>query len=114
MNGGVRMELDVKVPMRDGVRLSVDLYLPEASGPYPVVLIRTPYDNNGAALIEKGRRLANSGYACVIQDCRGRWDSEGTYYAFHQEGKDGYDTQEWVGRQPWSNGKIGTDRKSVV
>ncbi|MCC7262367.1 MAG: CocE/NonD family hydrolase, partial [Candidatus Latescibacteria bacterium] len=114
MNCGVRMELDVKVPMRDGVRLSADLYLPDAPGPHPVVLIRTPYDNNGAALIEKGRRLANNGYACVIQDCRGRWDSEGQYYAFHQEGPDGYDTQEWVGRQPWSNGRIGTSGGSYV
>ncbi len=114
MNCGVVMHLDVKVPMRDGVRLSADLYLPETVGQHPVVLIRTPYDNNGAALIEKGRRLANNGYACVIQDCRGRWDSEGTYYAFHQEGPDGYDTQEWVGRQPWSNGKIGTSGGSYV
>ena len=114
MNCGVRMELDVKVPMRDGVKLSADLYLPDILGPHPVVLIRTPYDNNGAALIEKGRRLANNGYACVIQDCRGRWDSEGVYYAFHQEGPDGYDTQEWVGRQPWSNGKIGTSGGSYV
>ena len=114
MNCGVSMELDVKVPMRDGVRLSADLYLPDILGPHPVVLIRTPYDNNGAALIEKGRRLANSGYACVIQDCRGRWDSEGEYYAFHQEGPDGYDTQEWAGRQPWGNGKIGTSGGSYV
>ena len=114
MNCGVSMELDVKVPMRDGVRLSADLYLPDILGPHPVVLIRTPYDNNGAALIEKGRRLANSGYACVIQDCRGRWDSEGEYYAFHQEGPDGYDTQEWAGRQPWSNGKIGMSGGSYL
>ncbi|MBI2502373.1 MAG: CocE/NonD family hydrolase [Candidatus Latescibacteria bacterium] len=114
MNCGVRMELDVKVPMRDGVKLSADLYLPDIPGPHPVVLIRTPYDNNGAALIEKGRRLANNGYACAIQDCRGRWDSEGVYYAFHQEGPDGYDTQEWVGRQAWCNGRIGTAGASYV
>ena len=76
----VRMLSDVKVPMRDGVRLSADVYLPQASGPFPTVLIRTPYDNNADPLIQNGRRLANNGYACVIQDCRGRFDSEGSYY----------------------------------
>ena len=105
-NYAVAMRLDVKTPMRDGVNLSADIYLPQAEGRFPTVLIRTPYDNNIPAMIEKGRRLANAGYVCVIQDCRGRWDSEGTYYPFH-EGQDGYDTQEWIGRQPWSNGKIG-------
>jgi putative CocE/NonD family hydrolase len=111
----VRTQLDVKVPMRDKVRLSADLYLPGGQqGPFPAVLIRTPYDNNAPPMIEKGRRLADNGYACLIQDCRGRWDSEGTYYAFHQEGADGYDTQEWVGRQEWCNGKIGTAGASYV
>lgn len=106
-NFGVRMFNDVKVPMRDGVRLSADLYLPDAPGPFPTVLLRTPYDNNGVASIEKGRRLANNGYATVIQDCRGRFDSEGTYYPFVDDGQDGFDTQEWIGRQPWSTGRIG-------
>jgi putative CocE/NonD family hydrolase len=105
---GVRMRFDVRVPMRDGVRLSADVYLPDTAGPFPTVLMRTPYDNNTAPLIEKGRRLASQGYAVVIQDCRGRYDSDGTYYPFVNEGEDGYDTQEWIGRQPWSNGKIGT------
>jgi putative CocE/NonD family hydrolase len=110
----VRMLSDVAVPMRDGVRLSADLYLPDAPGPFPTVLIRTPYDNNGAASIEKGRRLANQGYACVIQDCRGRFDSEGIYYPFAGEGADGFDTQEWIGAQSWSNGRIGMSGGSYV
>jgi hypothetical protein len=114
MNYRVQMQFDVKVPMRDGVNLSADIYLPEAPGPFPTVLIRTPYDNNTAPMIEKGRRLASYGYACVIQDCRGRWDSDGVYYAFHHEGKDGYDTQEWIGQQAWCNGKIGTAGGSYV
>ncbi len=109
----VEMRLNVKVPMRDGVNLSADIYLPGASGKYPTVLIRTPYDNNGEAMIEKGRRLANQGYACVIQDCRGRWDSDGDYYPF-REGEDGHDTQEWIGRQEWSSGKIGMSGGSYV
>ena len=107
MNYPVQTRLDVKTPLRDGVLLSADLYLPRVEGSFPTVLIRTPYSNNREDLITKGRRLANFGYACVIQDVRGRWDSEGSYYPFHQEGPDGYDTQEWIGQQEWSNGKVG-------
>ena len=92
----IAMQLDVKVPMRDGVRLSVDLYLPRGAPPVPAVLIRTPCSNNTDSLIKQGRRRAASGYACVIQDCRGRWDSDGEFYPF-REAEDGYDTQEWVG-----------------
>ncbi len=103
----VEMRLDVKVRMRDGVLLSADIYLPDAPGPFPTVLMRTPYSNNTDPMIGKARRLANSGYACVVQDCRGRWDSDGIYYAFHQEIEDGYDTQAWVADQEWCNGKIG-------
>lgn len=108
----VEMRLDIKVPMRDGVELSADIYLPQldetgVGGPWPTVLMRTPYSNNGDILIERGRMLANSGYAVVIQDVRGRWDSDGVYYAFHQEVEDGYDTQEWVSKQPWCDGNIG-------
>ena len=113
-NYDVDMRLDVKVPMRDGVNLSADIYLPKAHERFPTVLMRTPYSNNGDGMIEKGRRLANSGYACVIQDCRGRWDSDGEYYPFHPEGADGYDTQEWIGGQEWSNGKIGMAGGSYV
>jgi len=102
----VDMQLDVKVPMRDGVHLSTDIYSPTTSGPFPTVLMRTPYSNNIDTVIEKGRQLAQNGYVCVIQDCRGRWDSEGDYYPM-REGPDGHDTQAWIGQQPWSNGKVG-------
>jgi len=76
--------------------------------------MRTQYSNNTDAMIEKEWRLANNGYAYVIQDCRGRWDSDGEYYPFHPEGRDGYDTQEWIGRQEWNNGKIGMVGGSYV
>ena len=112
-NYDVDMRLDVKIPMRDGVNLSADIYLPRAAGKFPTVLMRTPYSNNIDAMIEKARRLANSGYACAMQDCRGRWDSEGNDYPF-REGEDGYDTQEWIGRQEWSNGKIGMSGASYL
>ena len=106
MNYSVKMQLNVRVPARDGVTLSTDIYLPDAAGSFPTVLIRTPYSNNSDTQIEQARRFANSGYACVVQDCRGRWDSDGEYYPF-REGPDGNDTQEWIGKQPWSDGHIG-------
>ncbi len=74
-NYEVEMRLNVRTPMRDGVELSSDIYLPRGEGKFPTVLMRTPYDNNGEAMIEKGRRLANNGFSCVIQDVRGRWAS---------------------------------------
>ena len=56
-NYDVEMRLDVKVPTRDGVNLSADIYLPRAQGKFPTVLMRTPYDNNTDLMIDKGRRL---------------------------------------------------------
>ena len=94
-----RLIMDAKVPARDGVNLSTDIYLPNGEGQFPTVLIRTPYDNNNN--IEKARRLADQGFACVIQDVRGRYDSDGEYYPFVNEGPDGFDTQEWIGSQAW-------------
>ena len=110
----VDMRLDVKVPMRDGVNLSADIYLPRASGKFPTMLMRTPYSNNDAGSVEKARSFANSGYVCVVQDTRGRWDSDGEHYPFTHDGEDGYDTQEWIGRQEWSSGKIGMAGGSYV
>ncbi len=110
----VDMRLNVRVPMRDGVNLSADIYLPRANGKFPTVLMRTPYSNNGDDTVEKARALANQGYVCVAQDTRGRWDSDGDHYPFHADGRDGYDTQEWIGRQEWSTGKIGMSGGSYV
>ena len=106
----------VPVPMRDGVKLSADIYLPDAPGPFPTVLHRTPYDNSLSRVMTRGRDQVDRGfgfypsrgYAFVAQDCRGRFDSEGVFYAWHDDITDGYDTQEWVGAQPWCDGNIGT------
>ena len=103
---GVRTALDVKIPMRDGVQTSADIYFPEGDGPFPVILVRTPYDN--MSLVEKGLIYASHGYVYVAQDNRGRYDSEGEFYPWHQEVEDGYDTRKWIAQQPWCNGKIGT------
>jgi putative CocE/NonD family hydrolase len=104
----VRAMLDVPVPMRDGTRLSADIYLPSAATPVPAVAIRTGYGSNSPELADRGRFFASRGYACAIQDFRGRFDSEGTYYPYIHEGEDGFDFHEWIGQQPWCNGTVGT------
>ncbi len=97
------------VPMRDGVRLATDVYLPEGAAPatpFPTILVRTCYDRqrNQQAFM----RWANRGYAVVNQDVRGRSDSEGDLVPFYYERDDGSDTMDWIADQPWSNGSIGT------
>ena len=94
------------VPMRDGVKLSTDLYLPSGAGKSPVILIRTPYKKELEEL--QGWYYARRGYAVAIQDARGRFASPGVWEPFVHEAKDGYDTIEWLARQPWSSGKVGT------
>jgi uncharacterized protein len=93
------------VPMRDGVKLAADIYLPVADGKAPVILMRTPYKKDMMEI--QGRYYARRGYATVIQDCRGRFGSEGVWEPFMNERKDGYDSVEWAAKQPWSNGKVG-------
>jgi len=113
-NYNVEMRLDVNIPMHDGVQLSADICLPRADGPFPTILIRTAFNQETVPFIEKGRALASLGYVCVIQDFRGRYDSDGKNVPFHGQGEDGYDTQEWIGQQPWCNGKIGTAGMSYM
>lgn len=100
----IQVRRDVQVPMRDGVRLSANLFLPRAEGRYPVVLQRMPYGFNGVGI---GEFYARRGYAFMVQDCRGRFDSEGEFYPFRDDGRDGYDTLDWICAQPWSNGRVG-------
>lgn len=109
----VKEELDVKVVMRDGVRLSTNIYRPDAEGKFPVLLMRSPYGNGGAGN-RNAHFYAQRGYVVVNQDTRGRYESEGMFDAFQTEGNDGYDTQQWAGTQAWSNGKIGSYGGSYV
>jgi len=96
------------VPMRDGVKLATNIFLPEGEGPWPVVLSRTPYNKGKAADRERGEaQYAKRGYIRVVQDCRGRFASEGEYRPFIDDMNDGYDTIDWIAKQPWSNGKVG-------
>ena len=104
---------NVMVPMRDGVRLATDIYLPAlngqpASGKFPIILERTPYDKAGSGNVTNGTYYARRGYVCAIQDVRGRFVSEGEWYPFAKEAPDGYDTVEWLAAQEWSDGQVGT------
>lgn len=94
------------VPMRDGVKLATDVYGIEAGVKKPVLLLRTPYDKKGGAGAAK--RYAAAGYVAVVQDARGAFASEGRYFHHNNDDQDGFDTIEWLARQPWSNGKTGT------
>ncbi len=104
---------DVMVPMRDGVELATDLYLPAKDGrplegKYPVVLQRTPYDKENQFYKDPASFFASHGYLSVIQDCRGRFRSGGEFFPMRDEAEDGYDTVEWLARHPSSSGKVGT------
>ncbi len=99
---------DVKVPMRDGVQLSANVYFPEGDGPYPVLLNRTPYVKDSADRAKRIRPYVQAGYAVVHMDVRGRGNSEGIFNPYFQEIEDGHDSLEWCGTQPWSTGKVGT------
>lgn len=106
----VRLEQSVMVPMRDGVTLSTDLYIPVgAEEPLPVILTRTPYEKNryraeGSVM----RMFAGQGFAVAVQDVRGKFESWGEYTVSAADREDGYDTISWLAKQPWSNGRIGT------
>ncbi len=104
---------NVMIPMHDGVQLAANVYLPREQGPFPVILIRSPYGKMDEKFGE-AKRYCAAGYAMVVQDCRGRGDSQGVWEPFRYDGEDGFDTQEWVGRQAWCNGHIGTFGGSYV
>jgi len=92
--------------MRDGVRLSANVFLPADSAPRSTILVRTPY-GKGDGLIPNYQAFVDHGYAVIIQDVRGRYDSGGVFEPLTQEPKDADDTINWIVRQTWSNGKVG-------
>ncbi|MDW5595532.1 CocE/NonD family hydrolase [Conexibacter stalactiti] len=110
----------VGVPMRDGVTLLADLFLPAGDDrPRPVLLQRTPYDrtstNNALAApgLEPARAI-DRGFAVVVQDVRGCFASAGQFRPFEQEGDDGEDTIAWIAAQPWCDGTVVTWGASYV
>ena len=106
------IEKDIFVPMRDGIHLDTDVWLPKGvAGKLPTLLVRTPYEKDKKESQVKlgwAELFVKQGFAIVIQNERGRNFSEGDYQNILQgAGSDGYDTVEWIVKQPWSNGKVG-------
>src|SRR5713101_3288398 len=100
---------DVSVPMRDGVVLRTDILVPSAEGKFPALVYRTPYGKHFALKeYTTFAKAAARGYAVVVQDVRGRYASDGEFVPYQNERRDGYDTIEWVARQPWCDGNVGT------
>jgi putative CocE/NonD family hydrolase len=122
----VLLQSNVRVSMRDGVRLATDVYRPARAGKavagrFPVIMERTPYGRNvtsfrdfTAADSQPKTRAAvaeyyvRHGYVVIFQDCRGRYESEGEFMKYLNEAADGFDTCRWIVAQPWSDGRIGT------
>jgi hypothetical protein len=103
----VKALLDLGCPADDGIRLSTDVYLPDGKGPWPCILVRTPYSNNDPVKkIPLAREYASNGYAVAMQDVRGRYDSEGVWVPFFNEAKDGLAAQKWLAGQDFCNGNI--------
>lgn len=104
----IKIDLGVRVPMRDGISLSANVFRPDKPGKFPVIILRTPYGKNSPSQFRFGRFFAGNGYVYVVEDSRGRHDSDGIFHAMHDEADDGYDTIEWAAVQAWSDGNVGT------
>jgi putative CocE/NonD family hydrolase len=107
------VEKDIMVPMRDGIRLATDAWVPAGGGPAPVLLVRLPYSKDVTGLYAYGLApnifaLIEAGYAVVLQDCRGTFRSGGEFTPMLNEASDGADTVSWLLEQPWCDGSIGT------
>lgn len=107
---------NLPVPMRDGTILRADVYTPEGEGPWPVLLLRTPYGKSVPEMLMflEPVRAAEQGFIIVMQDTRGRAASEGEWMPFRHESDDGYDSVEWAARLPGSNGRVGMFGPSYV
>lgn len=111
----IRIERNKAVPMRDGVILYADVYRPAKPGKYPVILTRTPYGLQREGVHhERMIKFAQRGYVAIVQDVRGRYESEGQWDPFRDEAEDGYDTIEWAAAQDFSNGKVATQGGSYL
>ena len=114
-NNEVKIEESVVAPMRDGVKLGATIFRPDAPGKFPVILIRTPYNNERYGNLSSfPRYAAQRGYIVIIQDVRGRYSSEGEFLPYVQEIDDGYDAVEWAAALPYSNGKVVTQGCSYL
>jgi uncharacterized protein len=101
---------NVLSPMRDGIRLSAELWLPDTKEPVPAILFRTPYDRSAYNPdVLRPQQCVEAGFAAVVQDMRGRFGSEGEWAPLDwaQEGADSYDTVEWIAAQSWCSSSVG-------
>lgn len=110
MADAIKIDCNIDIPMRDGVRLRADVYRPDDTAQHPVLLARLPY-NKDLSLITLSLlspiRAAKHGYVMVIEDTRGRFKSGGHFVPFADEAQDGADTIAWCASQPWSSGHVG-------
>jgi uncharacterized protein len=111
--------LTAKVPMRDGVHLATYVWLPREGKQHPTLLIRSPYGLRYGPEKDTFKRYklqssVDHGYALIIQDTRATGQSGGIYSFYLADGPDGYDTIEWIAKQPWSNGRVGLDGVSYL
>jgi putative CocE/NonD family hydrolase len=110
----IRIERHKPIKLSDGITLYADLYLPASPGRYPTLVTRTPYGVQRDGVHEMMVKFAQHGYAVVVTDVRGRYESEGEWEPFRDEARDGYETVEWAAKQPFSNGKVATQGGSYV
>lgn len=100
------------IPMRDGVKLSAFIYTPKGDGPWPVLLEQRYANGNDPNTQKSFAKLAQGGYITVLANFRGSQQSEGDWRGYRHlawgEQQDGYDLVEWLAKQPWSTGKVGT------
>src|SRR5207249_6802429 len=110
------VDCKVMIPMRDGVRIPADIYHPrDGAKQYPAIWVRTPYNfnywdiqNGVPADMTAALTAVKRGYAYVVQNERGHFFSEGNYDILGAPRSDGYNALDWMTKQPWSNGRIGT------
>lgn len=108
----VNVLINQRIPMHDGVELAADVWLPDGPGSWPIVLVRTPYHRQGAS--GAGKYYTDLGYGYVVEDVRGKYDSDGRFQPLDDEAADGQDTISWVADQTWCNGRIGMTGKSYL
>lgn len=106
---GIDIRIDLEATMRDGTVLRADAYLPGGGGPWPVLLARTPYGKQEPGVLARidPAAAAGRGYLVIVQDCRGRFRSDGQWHPLRHEGADGFDTVRWAAGLPGANGRVG-------
>jgi uncharacterized protein len=100
-------QVDLEIPMRDGVVLLANRVAPVGGEALPIILIRDPYTFRGTKPDVMSQLIAERGYQVIFQNCRGRWGSGGDFQPFRNERQDGLTTLAWISKQPWFSGSVG-------